>query len=581
MSDLFIYLLKVSLGLGIILIPYYFLFRGDPNLVIKRFYLLSGLVAAWVFPLITFTRPRMIEKLTPTVFIDPGTSVARDVNVGISGTDPGIAVDWVQVALIAYLAGLSFMLFKSLFILVKWNLTWQKTKDEDGVAFTRNNQVFTIFKRIFVPGSLRDKEDLENILLHEKAHIQQLHFIDLMLMEFTLLLTWFNPFSWLISRMIKENHEHLADRQVLSAGVNSARYRAQLLNHTLGVNVFRLGNQFNHSLTFKRFNMMKKPKKSPLGIIKFALLIPAVLIAMGLTTGMAPSQKPVKGKVILADLGDPAIGASVVIRNGTSGTVVDQEGRFVLQVEGDPELAISFVGYSTRIIKASKIGNKPIYLERSTYTIDLNGVDAGSEASEKGGNEGIAVRSKDGSEKNPVYLVDGKVITDIEDIDPGTIESVTVIKDPDSELVKKYKAKDGLVMITLKEAGEEGTSQVKEVQIDSRETLETKDEIFYIVEDMPMFPGGKAALKNFIDSNLVYPESARRDGIEGEVFVQFQVNVSGKLEDIQVVRSSYNGFDQPAMDVFKDMPDWSPARQRGKPVMVQVVVPVRFHADKE
>ena len=110
-------------------------------------------------------------------------------------------------------------------------------------------------------------------------------------MELTLLLTWFNPFSWLISRMIKENHEHLADRQVLSAGVNPARYRAQLLNHTLGVNVFRLGNQFNHSLTLKRFKMMKKPKNSRAGIIKMSMLVPALLIAMGLTTGMTPCRK--------------------------------------------------------------------------------------------------------------------------------------------------------------------------------------------------------------------------------------------------------------------------------------------------
>ncbi len=141
-------------------------------------------------------------------------------------------------------------------------------------------------------------------------------------MELTLLLTWFNPFSWLISRMIKENHEHLADRQVLSAGINPAHYKAQLMNHTLGVNVFRLGMQFNHSLTLKRFKMMKKPRKSPLGMIKIALLIPAVLITLGLTTGMTPQQKTVKGKMILADSGKPATGASIVIRGGTVGTVV-------------------------------------------------------------------------------------------------------------------------------------------------------------------------------------------------------------------------------------------------------------------
>ncbi len=162
------------------------------------------------------------------------------------------------------------------------------------MAFTGNDHLFTIFTRIFIPESLKNHQNLDNVLLHEKAHIRQLHFIDLMLMESTLLLTWFNPFSWLISRMIKENHEHLADRQVLSAGVNPARYRAQLLNHTLGVNVFRLGNQLNHSLTLKRFNMMKKPRKSPMGIIKIAFLIPAILITLGLTTGMTPQQKSIK-----------------------------------------------------------------------------------------------------------------------------------------------------------------------------------------------------------------------------------------------------------------------------------------------
>ena len=181
--------------------------------------------------------------------------------------------------------------FSFFFIVLKWNRTWRNTKNEKGVAFHNRDQVFTLFTRVFIPGSLKNEQDLNTVLLHEKAHIHQLHFIDLMLMEFTLLLTWFNPFSWLISRMIKENHEHLADRQVLSAGVDPARYRAQLLNHTLGVNVFRLGNQFNHSLTLKRFNMMKKPRTSPVGIIKITLLIPVVLAILGLTTGLTPQQK--------------------------------------------------------------------------------------------------------------------------------------------------------------------------------------------------------------------------------------------------------------------------------------------------
>ena len=320
MNNLLIYLLKVSAGLGIIFLPYYFLFRNDPNLIIKRFYLLSGIIASWAFPFITFRKLPLVLDLTPTVFIDLDTPAIQPVMLQSVETTTSISINWLQVLLIIYLAGLVFMFLKNLYVVFKWNLTWKRNHNDEGVAYTRSDQVFTLFTRIFIPGSLRDQEDLDNVLLHEKAHIRQLHYIDLMFMECTLLLTWFNPFSWLISRMIKENHEHLADREVLSAGVNPARYRAQLMNHTLGVNVFRLGNQFNHSLTLKRFKMMKKPIRSPLGIIKIALLIPAVLITLGLTTGMAPQQKTVKGKVILSDTGLPATGASIVIANTTTGT---------------------------------------------------------------------------------------------------------------------------------------------------------------------------------------------------------------------------------------------------------------------
>ena len=63
---------------------------------------------------------------------------------------------------------------------------------------------------------------------------------------------------------------------------------------------------------------MKKPRKSPIGIIKIALLIPAILITLGLTTGMTPQQKTIKGKVVFADTGEPALGAAVIIEGTTA-----------------------------------------------------------------------------------------------------------------------------------------------------------------------------------------------------------------------------------------------------------------------
>ncbi len=500
MDELHIYLIKVSLGLAIVSIPYYFLFRNDPNLALKRFFLLTGLLISWIFPLIVFRRPEVLLNLTPTVFIDPSEAETLPVGITASESSIGITINWIRVAILVYLSGLIFMFIKNIWIILRWNLSWRKDRDENGIAFTGSDQVFTIFTRIFVPGSLKNEQDLDNILLHEKAHVQQLHFIDLTLMELTLSLTWFNPFSWLISRMIKENHEHLADRHVLSAGVDPVHYRTQLLNHTLGVNVFRLGNQFNHSITLKRFKMMKKPEKSPLGIIKISLLIPAILIAMGLTTGMTPQQqKTIKGKVILADCGDAAIGAAVVIANSTTGTVVDRDGSFMLHVDGDPELVISFVGYATLRVKASEVGKKPLKLEVETFMVDL--ADAPSQPA--------------------------KGDTDQDEVD----------------------------------------------------VLQADEEVFYVVEEMPMFPQGRAALKNYIYSNLVYPESLKKKGISGEVNVQFLVKGSGKLEEISVASSTHKEFEAPALAVFKTMPDWKPGKQRGKAVQVRVVMPIRFKAE--
>jgi TonB family protein len=462
------------------------------------------------------------------------------------------------------------MLLKNLFLLSKWNLTWRRTRNEEGVAFINNNQVFTLFKRIFVPDALKDESDLENVILHERAHIRQLHFIDLMLMEFTLLLTWFNPFSWLISRMIKENHEHLADREVLSTGINPARYRAQLMNHTLGVNVFRLGTQFNHSLTLKRFKMMKKPKKSPSGMLKIALLIPAVLVTLGLTTGMTPQQKTLEGKVVFADTGEPATGASVVVRHGTLGCVVDTDGSFRLNVDGNPELVISFVGYESLVVKASEVGKKPLKMKVKTYEMDLESVPLEVKKNTSGS---ISLRLKNGSKANPVFIVDGKKVEGgVENLDPDNIASISVIKDSEDPLVKKYNATDGLILITSKEGV---ASQKKEKMLHTpkeslemgKETVgnESDDPVFYVVEDMPKFPGGLSALKTYVYSHLEYPENAKNQGIEGEVIVRFLINEKGEAVQEEVLRSSYKGFDAPALKVIKEMPDWAPENKGGKP----------------
>jgi periplasmic protein TonB len=103
-----------------------------------------------------------------------------------------------------------------------------------------------------------------------------------------------------------------------------------------------------------------------------------------------------------------------------------------------------------------------------------------------------------------------------------------------------------------------------------------EDVIFTVVEDQPEFPGGETARQQFLSDNLRYPQMAREAGIQGTVFVTFVVEIDGSVTDVRIVRGIGGGCDEEAVRVVKMMPNWEPGRQRGQPVRVQFVMPIRF-----
>lgn len=106
---------------------------------------------------------------------------------------------------------------------------------------------------------------------------------------------------------------------------------------------------------------------------------------------------------------------------------------------------------------------------------------------------------------------------------------------------------------------------------------EAEEEIFFIVEDMPMFKGGgKEKFREWIAQNLQYPPIAAENGISGRVFVQFAVNASGEVVDVVVVRGVDPALDKEAVRVVKSSPKWTPGKQRGRPVKVQFTFPIVF-----
>lgn len=103
---------------------------------------------------------------------------------------------------------------------------------------------------------------------------------------------------------------------------------------------------------------------------------------------------------------------------------------------------------------------------------------------------------------------------------------------------------------------------------------ETK--IFTVVEQMPMYPGGYAALMGYLRDNIHYPTIAAENGVQGRVVVGFVVERDGSITDVKILRGVDPSLDREAMRVVESMPRWNPGKQNGSAVRVKYQVPVSF-----
>jgi protein TonB len=100
---------------------------------------------------------------------------------------------------------------------------------------------------------------------------------------------------------------------------------------------------------------------------------------------------------------------------------------------------------------------------------------------------------------------------------------------------------------------------------------EDEEQFFIVVENMPQLIGGLGKLQ----SQVTYPEMARRAGIEGRVTIQFIVNERGQVENPRVIRGIGGGCDEEALEAVSKA-RFTPGLQRGRPVKVQYSLPIVF-----
>lgn len=90
----------------------------------------------------------------------------------------------------------------------------------------------------------------------------------------------------------------------------------------------------------------------------------------------------------------------------------------------------------------------------------------------------------------------------------------------------------------------------------------------------PSFPGGEAGLTDYIYKNINWTQGQLT--VEGKVFVEFLVDIDGKIKDVKVVRGLCESCDKEAILLVKNMPVWTPGKENGKTVKTQMILPIKF-----
>ena len=536
MGAFFVYIVKSAVCLAVFYLFYRLLLSKETFHRFNRIALLSILLLSCVIPFIEVTVAQPTEVNQQFLTLEELLLMAELNNGAIVGTvEVAPVVTWREILLLCYLAGIAFFFFRNIWSLSRMLRLIKGSrilKQENGVTLITHQKDIAPFSWMkFVVISEKDmQENGEEILVHEYAHIEKHHSIDLLVADICIFFQWFNPASWLLKQELQNIHEYEADETVINKGIDAKKYQLLLIKKAVGTRLYSMANSFNHSSLKKRITMMIKEKSSPWARLKYLYVLPLAAVAMAAfarpevskefneisavkvndLTAIVKTEEvksvenqpgkevKVKGKVLYKDSKESVVGASVIIKGTTTGTITDLDGVFMLNMPLGATLRISYIDVATKeVVVTEKNAEKEImvYLE------------------------------KDGSAK---------------------------------------KADDGIVVVGY------GT------QSNSGEVNLAESPVFQVVEEMPEFPGGMSECMKFLAKNIKYPVVSQENGSQGKVIVQFVIEKDGTVTTPEIVRSIDPYLDKEALRVICLMPRWKPGMQRGQAVRVKYTVPVTF-----
>ena len=306
MSAFLIYAIKSAILLILLFVPGIFLMFKEKMFRFNRMTLLAILMLSLVLPLCNFSRLSM-DRMPAVQAIERGL-IQAGIPVEIPNyistediTSQEKPFPWFYVVSILYGIGVMTILcirlreVLSMGLIIRRGSIW--AKEEDGIRIychAENVAPFSWLRNIVI-SEADYKENGREIILHEKAHILYHHSADILLLTLVEAVQWWNPFVYLLGMYLRDVHEYEADDYVLQQGISCHAYSELVIRKAVGANSYTFANNFNHSLTKKRINMMHKTK--PKGSRRSRVLYVLPMIALALSAFATPEFQTATGLI--------------------------------------------------------------------------------------------------------------------------------------------------------------------------------------------------------------------------------------------------------------------------------------------
>ena len=550
------FLLATTLVLTLLYVPYTLLLRKEHFFRQNRFTLLAILALSLVLPfcdvhalypgellagLFSKPAPEAIVEFSSTEQIASATTPLEQIEFTEAHIGPLGLLPWLcQLYVVGTLIVLAIRLWQIARMrrLIRKGCLWSDTEDGITIHCHADDVAPCSWMHHIVISEHDYRHHRHEILLHEKGHVRSLHSWDILLLTLVQTIQWYNPFAYMLGASLRDVHEYEADDYVLRQGVTASEYQTLLLKTAVGNSVYAFANNFNHSLIKNRIIMMKNKKSNPWARMKVLYTLPLVVVLLSAFASPVMMSCTSKEKKVENQLSNVMVGGE------------------------NPFLVFAFEDKSEICIQGKHLNcdGAPNFDYLSVCGLTPENID------------GISVLQSE--ESKSLYGEAGKI---------GVIHF----------RVKGKTAKD-MVTALAEYAQRTGNEEPLKVSIKKPATIDEiqavgyapapkandpsaeQGEIFQVVEEQPMFPGGMQELMKFLQTNIRYPKEAQARGLQGRVVVQFVVNKDGSICEENVVKSVDPQLDAEALRVVRSMPNWTPGKQRGEAVRVRFTIPVTF-----